>query len=224
VNVSSSAKAGFYPTPESKNLIQSLKDLKKELSRFGKTSPDRIGYNRLVKNVDSLEESLKEHYRELYAMEGALEAASARRLTEKQRMMLRIVAEVQGETLYTTLIERVSEELDIPRSTVRWNLKGLRDTGLITAGDRENKGVPVRLTEKQRIMLRIVSEVQGETLYTTLIERVSEELDIPRSTVRWNLKGLRDAGLIAAGDRDNKGVPVRLTETGRVMASVISSG
>jgi DNA-binding MarR family transcriptional regulator len=157
VNVSSSAKAGFYPTPESKNLIQSLNDLKRELSRFGKTNPDRIGYNRLVKNVDSLEESLKEHYRELYAMEGALEAASVRRLTEKQRMMLRIVAEVQGETLYTTLIEKVSEELNIPKSTVRWNLKGLRDAGFIAAGDRDNKGVPVRLTETGRIMAGVVS-------------------------------------------------------------------
>ena len=157
MNVSSSAKAGFYPTPESKNLIQSLNELKRELSRFGKTNPDRIGYNRLVKNVDSLEESLKEHYRELYAMEGALETASTHKLTEKQRMMLRIVAEVQGETIYTTLIERVSAELDIPKSTVRWNLKGLRDAGLIAAGDRDNKGVPVRLTETGRVMAGVVS-------------------------------------------------------------------
>jgi hypothetical protein len=157
VNVSSSAKAGFYPTPESKNLVQSLNELKRELSRFGKTNSNRIGFNRLVKNVDSLEESLKEHYRELYAMEGALEAASTRRLTEKQRMMLRIVSEVQGDTLYTTLIERVSEELDIPKSTVRWNMKGLRDSGLIDAGDRENKGVPVRLTDAGRVMAGIVS-------------------------------------------------------------------
>jgi DNA-binding transcriptional ArsR family regulator len=157
VNVSTSVKAGFYPTPESKNLIQSLKELKRELSRFGKTNPDRIGYNRLVKNVDSLEETLKEHYRELYALEGALEAASTRRLTEKQRMMLRIVADVQGETLYTTLIDKVSEELDIPKSTVRWNLKGLRDAGLIAAGNRENKGIPVRLTETGRIMTGVVS-------------------------------------------------------------------
>ena len=157
MNVSSSAKAGFYPTPESKNLVQSLNELKRELSRFGKTSPDRIGYNRLVKNVDSLEESLKEHYRELYAMEGALEAASSRKLTEKQRLMLRIVAEVQGETLYTTLIDMVSEELNIPKSTVRWNLKGLRDAGLIAAGDRDNKGVPVRLTETGRVMVGLVS-------------------------------------------------------------------
>ena len=157
MNVSSSAKAGFYPTPESKNLVQSLNELKRELYRFGKTNSDRIGYNRLVKNVDSLEESLKEHYRELYAMEGALEAASARKLTEKQRLMLRIVAEVQGETLYTTLIDKVSEELNIPKSTVRWNLKGLRDAGLIAAGDRDNKGVPVRLTETGRVMVGLVS-------------------------------------------------------------------
>jgi DNA-binding transcriptional ArsR family regulator len=157
VNVSSSVKAGFYPTPEFKNLLQSLNDLKREVSRFGKTHPDKIGYNRLIKNVDSLEESIREHYRELYAIEGALETATSRRLTDKQRMMLQIVSEVQVETLYTTLIERVSVELDIPKSTVRWNLKGLRDTGLITAGDRENKGVPVRLTEIGRVMAGVVS-------------------------------------------------------------------
>ena len=157
MNVSSSAKAGFYPTPESKNLLQSLNDLKREVSRFEKTHPDTIGYNRLVKNVDSLEESLKEHYRELYAIEGALEAASTRRLTDKQKTMLQIVAAVQGETLYTTLIDRVSAELDIPKSTVRWNLKGLRDAGLIAAGDRDNKGVPVRLTETGRVMAGFVS-------------------------------------------------------------------
>jgi DNA-binding transcriptional ArsR family regulator len=137
--------------------MQSLRDLKRELSRFGKTNPDRIGYNRLVKNVDSMEESLKEHYRELYAIEGALEVVSVRRLTEKQRMMLQIVSEVQGETLYTTLIEKVSDELEIPKSTVRWNLKGLRDAGLIEAGNRENKGIPVRLTETGRIMAGVVS-------------------------------------------------------------------
>ncbi len=157
MNVSSSSKAGFYPTPEFKNLLQSLNDLKKEVSRFGKTHPDKIGYNRLIKNVDSLEESMKEHYRELYAIEGALETASSRRLTEKQRMMLQIISEVQGETLYTTLIEKVSKELEIPKSTVRWNLKGLRDSGLITAGDRDNKGIPVRLTETGRIMAGVVS-------------------------------------------------------------------
>jgi hypothetical protein len=157
VNVSSSSKAGFYTTPEFKNIIQSIHEIKRDVSRLGKTNSDPIGYNRLLKNVDSLEESVKEHYRELYALEGALETASSRRLTDKQRVMLQIVAEVQSVTLYTNLIEKVSEELGIPRSTVRWNLKGLRDSGLISAGDRDNKGIPVRLTETGRIMADFVS-------------------------------------------------------------------
>ena len=143
-------------TPESKNLLQSLNDLKREVSKFGKTHSDRIGYNRLVKNVDSLEESLKEHYRELNFLESALESVSSHRLTEKQKIMLQIISEVQGETLYTTLIERVSNDLKIPKSTVRWNLKGLRDTGLIAAGNRDNKGVPVKLTETGRIMVDLL--------------------------------------------------------------------
>lgn len=157
MNVSSGDKAGFYPTPELKNIIQYLRVLKKEVTRFGNTHPDQADVNRLVKNMNSLEESLRGHYRELYALEVALEAASLRRLTDKQRAMLQVVAEVRGDTLYTNLIDRVSEEMGIPRSTVRWSLKGLRDAGLISAGDKDNKGVPVRLTEAGRVMTGLVA-------------------------------------------------------------------
>jgi DNA-binding transcriptional ArsR family regulator len=157
VNVSSGTKAGFYPTPEFKNIVQSLRELKREVRNFGSTPPNPAGIDRLVKNVDSLEECIREHYRELSAMEGALEAASERRLTEKQRAMLHVVSTVQGETIYTSLIDRVSREMGIPRSTVRWSLKGLRDSGLIYAGDRDNKGVPVRLTEAGKVMVGLVS-------------------------------------------------------------------
>ncbi len=157
MNVSSGGKAGFYPTPEFKNIVQSLRELRREVRNFGRTQSNPAGIDRLVKNVDSLEESLREHYSEMSAMEGALEAASERRLTEKQKAMLRVVSTIQGETIYTSLIDRVSEEMGIPRSTVRWSLKGLRDSGLISAGDRDNKGVPVRLTEAGRVMAGLVS-------------------------------------------------------------------
>ena len=156
MNVSSGAKAGFYPTPEFKNIVQSLRELKREVKNLGSTPPDPAGIDRLVRNVDSLEESLREHYRELSAVEGALEVASERRLTEKQRAMLRVVSTVQDDTIYTSLIDKVSEEMSIPRSTVRWSLKGLRDSGLIYAGDRDNKGVPVRLTEAGRVMAGLI--------------------------------------------------------------------
>jgi predicted ArsR family transcriptional regulator len=55
-------------------------------------------------------------------------------------------------------------------------------------------------------------------VYTVLIQQLSDELAIPESTVRWNLKGLREAELIRAGTKDNKGVPVSLTAMGRIMA------
>jgi antitoxin (DNA-binding transcriptional repressor) of toxin-antitoxin stability system len=41
--------------------------------------------------------------------------------------------------------------------------------------------------------------------------------------VRWNLQGLREANLIRAGDRENKGVPVELTDAGRIMASIVAA-
>ena len=55
------------------------------------------------------------------------------------------------------------------------------------------------------------------------LERLSGELGIPKSTVRWNLRGLREAGLIRAGDRENKGIPVVLTEMGQLMAEYMAS-
>ena len=162
MNVSSGAKAGIYTTPELKNLLQSMNDLKREISRFGKGNPDRISYNRLLKNVDSLEESLRTHFRELNAFEETLASASSRRLTRKQRLMLRWLSDGYGEdTIYTSLIERLSEDLCIPRSTVRWNLQGLREANLIRAGDRENKGVPVELTDAGRMMAGIVAAGGG---------------------------------------------------------------
>ena len=157
MSVTSSLKADFYITPEFRNFIESLNDLKAEIRRFGKTNTNAISYNRLRKNVDDLEESLRLHYMEWDAMNQMLQTASERKLTDKQRAMLQFISEANSSQLYTTLIDRLSVEMGIPQSTVRWNLKGLRDAGLIQAGDRDNKGIPVRLTEKGRIMTRLVS-------------------------------------------------------------------
>jgi len=119
---------------------------------------DTISYNRLLKSLDALEESLRVHFKELYALERALMAAASMRLTRKQRLMLRwLVENYRGKEVYTSLIERISEGLGIPKSTVRWNLRGLREAGLIRAGDRENKGIPVRLTERGRMVAEYVS-------------------------------------------------------------------
>ncbi len=101
-----------------------------------------------MESLETIRESLVLHSKEIYGMEQALMAAATRRLTEKQQALLRWIAEMDCEpSVYTVLIDLYSEERRIPKSTVRWNLRGLREAGLILAGDKENKGVPVALTE-----------------------------------------------------------------------------
>lgn len=79
-----------------------------------------------------------------------------------------------------------------------------------------------KLTEKQRTILQWLTLHEIEDIvYTNLIKQLSTELDIPESTVRWNLRGLRDAELINAGTKENKGVPVSLTMMGRIMSSYV---
>ncbi|MEM3719502.1 MAG: hypothetical protein QXD45_05725 [Candidatus Bathyarchaeia archaeon] len=76
----------------------------------------------------------------------------------KQLSYLPKIVENNG-LIYYKLIDKLSKEQGTPKSTVRWNIKKLKDAGLITAGDRENRGVPVNLTEKGRIMLLAVRSV-----------------------------------------------------------------
>ncbi|MBD3205311.1 hypothetical protein GF319_03070 [Candidatus Bathyarchaeota archaeon] len=77
-----------------------------------------------------------------------------------------------------------------------------------------------KLTQKQRIILKwLILQYDGSEVYTNLINKISKDLDIPESTVRWNMRGLREADLIEAGTKDNKGIPVSLTTMGRIMAN-----
>lgn len=158
MTVSSADEPNFYTTPELRNLLMATKRLRIEISRLGVRVDDTISYNRLLKNMDALEESLSIHFKEIQMLERVLETTASTRLTKKQRMLLRWLSEEYSEeTVYTTLIERISKDLTIPKSTVRWNLRGLREAGLIRAGDRENKGIPARLTDKGRILAEYVA-------------------------------------------------------------------
>lgn len=96
-----------------------------------------------------LEESVRVQIETLKEFERDLAYIASLGLTRKQRTLLAWLAErYEGGMNYTTLITRLSEEMRIPSSTIRWNLRFLRDAGLITAGHRDNKGIPVRLTRK----------------------------------------------------------------------------
>jgi DNA-binding MarR family transcriptional regulator len=152
VNISSGPRADTHPTPEYREILENIRNLKTEVAVFGQTNPG-IQHNRLLKRCDALEESVRRHHRELGRLEQALVTAASTKLTEKQCTILRwLTHHYREKSVYTVLIQRLSEELGIPESTVRWNLKGLRDADLINAGTKDNKGVPVSLTDMGRIM------------------------------------------------------------------------
>ena len=127
--------------------------MKREVTDFGKTTENTIAYKRLIKRVDALEQSILHHSRQLNQLEKALMTTAITNLTDKQRTILHwLTTRYEDDEVYTNLIKQLSQELEIPESTVRWNLRGLREADLINAGTKDNKGVPVSLTMVGRIM------------------------------------------------------------------------
>jgi DNA-binding transcriptional ArsR family regulator len=153
VNISSKPKKEIrYPIPEFSEILQNLRKIKREVSEFGRTNSE-TDYNKILKRFDQLEQSILIHSRKLSKLEQALVASANTKLTEKQRTILKwLTLQYEGSEVYTNLINKISNELDIPESTVRWNMRGLREAELIEAGTKENKGIPVSLTTMGRIM------------------------------------------------------------------------
>jgi hypothetical protein len=83
--------------------------------------------------------------------------------------------------------------------------------------------IKTRLNMKQVELLLEIEKNEG-LFYYQLVNKLSEEQRLPESTVRWNLNRLRNAMMIVAGDKNNKGVPVRLTEKGKIVVSAFKNG
>lgn len=153
MDISFISKETNYTTPEFDKIIDSLTQLKTFIITSGNHLRDKRSYNKLLKNVDDLEESIYNHYKEINKIEQLFLMIATNKLTKKKKEILRwLVEHYTQKTVYTVLIQKISRELEIPKSTVRWNLKGLREADLIRAGDKNNKGIPVSLTPIGRIM------------------------------------------------------------------------
>jgi DNA-binding transcriptional ArsR family regulator len=153
VYIFSGSKSQSYSTPEFSNILENLQNIKREVTDFGQSTENSVTYNRLIKRVDALEQSIRQYSRQLNQLERALMKTACAKLTEKQRIILHwLTTHYQEDEVYTNLIKQLSYELEIPESTVRWNLKGLREAELITAGTKDNKGITVTLTYMGRIM------------------------------------------------------------------------
>jgi len=78
-----------------------------------------------------------------------------------------------------------------------------------------------RLSPLQKLLLLEARrrEAQGLTM-TGLAREISRELGIPLSTVKWNLRRLRDLGLIETRPRGRS--PYSLSKAGRALVERIS--
>ena len=80
------------------------------------------------------------------------------------------------------------------------------------------------LTERQKILLVSASqELQWESMtLTRLCSILSRESKMSYSTVKWNIRRLREINLLCGGTLNSKGTHAGLTSLGRLMALVHS--
>jgi len=69
-----------------------------------------------------------------------------------------------------------------------------------------------------RILLYIYNKGVIDCTYSWYVRAASSELGIPESTAKWCLSNLRDMLLIEAGTSTVRGLPLKLTYPGRIVA------
>ncbi len=83
-----------------------------------------------------------------------LQLADAR-LSDAQKLVLRMSRELlrHNDMTLTALADMVSRRSAVPYSTVKWNLRSLKDMGLLTGGDLNNKGQFASLTVEAQMLV-----------------------------------------------------------------------
>lgn len=83
----------------------------------------------------------------------------------------------------------------------------------------------VRLAEKnlsstQSMILEYIyrNELGSNHTYSWYVRAIAMEMGVPESTAKWCLNNLREMLLIEAGSSLDKGIPLRLTYAGLVVA------
>lgn len=100
---------------------------------------------------------------------------------------------------------------------------------MLSDGDAE----PILCSALKELLLRafsrhqilVLKELRSNGYYlniTNLIEKVSEEHNISASTLRWNVKKLRKLRLIECGTYNSKGIPAKLTASGKLISKILS--
>jgi hypothetical protein len=82
-----------------------------------------------------------------------------------------------------------------------------------------------KLTSAQSKILGYVykSDAGVEHTYSWYVKSIATEMGVPESTAKWCLNNLREMLLIEAGSSLKKGIPLRLTYPGLVVAKGLSN-
>jgi hypothetical protein len=77
---------------------------------------------------------------------------------------------------------------------------------------------------QQRVLIYIQTKEDNtiERTYSWYVRAISSELGVPESTAKWSLNNLRAALLIESGTLQERGIPLRLTYPGLIIAEKIS--
>jgi len=80
-----------------------------------------------------------------------------------------------------------------------------------------------RLSDKQKQLLPLADEFlkHKEMSLNSLVEKISKELKMSFSTVKWNMNVLKKTGLIDGGRKNSKGLPARLTLGGKILVEYL---
>ncbi|MFW9927720.1 MAG: hypothetical protein ACFFDM_13305 [Candidatus Thorarchaeota archaeon] len=76
-------------------------------------------------------------------------------MSDAQKLVLRMSRELlrYNDMTLTALADMVSRRSAVPYSTVKWNLRSLKDMGLLTGGDLNNKGQFAGLTVEAQMLV-----------------------------------------------------------------------
>ena len=78
-----------------------------------------------------------------------------------------------------------------------------------------------RLNQKQKKILFHLNKTEEKSNVTNLVCKLSTELNCSKSALWNNLKSLKKLGLLDYSSLSNKGLPVKLTKVGRLIAKTL---
>lgn len=78
------------------------------------------------------------------------------------------------------------------------------------------------LPETQILLLRKLAANRNLTI-TETIALLSKQNNLPKSTLRTHVLKLRDLGLIECGESKSKGLPAKLTNSGKEIVQILNS-